>query len=264
MRRTRALVLFGVASFAGCGLFPDLADLADEGGAVFDVAPRDVAVGDVTYEATTMDASECDGHLFCDDFDNETLAFEKWDTNTTTGGTLSFSSNAISLPYSLEVMANAGPMGGGPALTKSFGVASHIHLELELTGTCSVLEADLVQFNLTPPPPGYASASLYFYQAPASGHIALGYVLEGGAPIADAADISAVPNLSVWRHYALDIDFRASTFSVTYTDDAGSTKNQVDIVPALPPSAYTLVLGVPGHSPLSSDCTANFDDVVLD
>jgi hypothetical protein len=271
MQTTRASVLIAVSSFSGCALITNLSGLG-QSDAGNDATMLD-AMGDSsmdhtsTSDANTSDAGSDCGHLFCDNFDNEPLTFPKWDIVEGTGGQLLLSNDAVTPPYSLEVVAYAGPTGGGPSLTKEFGSASKIHFEVDLKGTCAVAEADLVTFHLTPPPPGYTDVAFTLYQSPATAHLALSYVLDGGASIGDAGDIGiGVPSFATWHHYAIDVDFGAETLNVTYTSaDAGSGTTGLPIVPPVPSdNAFNLVVGISSHSTLGANCTANFDDVTLD
>jgi hypothetical protein len=269
MQMARASVLIAMASLAGCALVTNLSGLQSDGGSdattldAGDSSMSDTSTGDANVDAGT----DC-GHLFCDNFDDESLSFPKWDIVQGMGGQLLLSTDAITLPYSLQAIAYAGPTSGGPSLTKEFGAAaSKIHLEVDLKGTCEILEADLVTLHLTPAPPGYTDVAFTLYQSPATAHLALSYVLDGGASIADAGDIGVnVPSFTTWHHYALDVDFGAETVSVTYSSaDAGNGTTGLPIVPPVPSNnAFNLVIGISSHSMLAANCTANFDDVTLD
>ncbi len=258
-----------MASLAGCALITNLSDLgqsdAGNDASMVDVNMNDSGTGDSSVGDAGDAGSDC-GHLFCDDFDNEPQTFPKWDIVQGMGGQLLLSTDAVTPPYSLEVIAFSGSITSGPSLTKAFGSSSKIDLEIDLKGTCAVAEADLVTFELTPPPPGYTEVGLTLYQSPASAHLALSYVLDGGTSLDDAGDMSiGVPSFVLWHHYALDVDFGGETFSVTYSGDAGTGALTLPISPPVPSTnAFNLVVGIAGHSTLGSNCNANFDDVTLD
>jgi len=271
MRSSRAFALAGLGcSFVGCALLTNLDDLRGDAGG--DAAATDVVAIEASADVVSPppDAGADCGHLFCDDFDEETLQnFYKWDSFILQNGTVSFSSDAVSEPNALDVSVMQAASNAGPTLSKSFGAASKIHFEVDLRGDCGSLETDLVSFDLSSPPAAYSKVSLGLYESPAGAHFALDYFLPDGGELDTPDDPIGIASADFanWHHYAIDIDFGNATFNINYTTDAGlQSPPTIVISPALPTSnAFVLTLGITSHAALStSTCDVYFDNVTLD
>ena len=245
-------------ALGGCSLLVGLSDLGGDGGGLSDVKEGP----DVMNDASDVAAPDC-GHTFCESFDEDgASSFSRWPNVDTTGGTLSLSAG-YSPPFALQASIPAATaLDEGPTLEHALPAGSKIHVDFEMQGDCLVNQANALSIELVTPLPGMTQTSILLYESPATVHLALAYVLDGGE-ILDADDNPIGSTITSWRHFMLDIDFPND--SVTLTDVTGGGFAIKDkIAPSMPPGPTRLRVGVVAQSAIASDCSIWFDDIVVD
>lgn len=275
--RARFIVLF--ASAAACGLFPDVSDLAGDGG-LDAFAQEDVSVDAPTTDAradvvadVTSDGGDAaaggwcathTGHAFCEDFDEP--GFEtRW-----TGVVKSPSSStvvesdaaAISLPN--EMLSSATFPSGNSAshayAFEHFPTANSLKVQAEiLVDPVALPQIDPVTIVLNPPPPGYSYYDVHVDTG--DGHLGNNYTPEGGANV--NTDTTFANALSAWHNLELDIDLTKSSVKV-FVDGALATSWTIA---STSPTGFDLQLGVTaGASALDASTTGvvHVDNVLVD
>jgi hypothetical protein len=259
----RLIAVATLLALGGCSLIVGLSDLSGDGGVPDASDAGDASdASDATPDVSLV--SDC-GHTFCENFDEDAATpFAQWATDTMiTGGTISLTSG-FSPPNAFMATTPGDTPNEGARLEHDLPSGSTITADFEVQTDCAIAETNALTFGMAQPLAGMIATSVIFYKGPSDPHIALEYVLDGGAQL-DASDMRITSQPLVgWKHYRIVVDFVKDTATLTDRTDGGSTSITAAIAPHIPPSATKLYIGVQPADVVPNGCSVVFDDIIVD
>jgi hypothetical protein len=192
------------------------------------------------------------------------VPFAQWSTDTViTGGTISLGAG-FSPPNAFMATTPGDTANEGARLAHGLPSGSWIQADFEVQTDCAIAQTNALSFELVTPLAGMTTTAVIFYKGPSDPHIALDYILDGGAQL-DGSDIR-ITNVPVagWKYYRIVIDFNADSATLTDKTDGGSTSVTAMINPHIPPGPTKLYIGVQPADVVSNGCSVSFDDIIVD
>jgi hypothetical protein len=195
---------------------------AADAGSVSDGEPTDAHASSdaAVYPDGSWCAAQPTGMMFCDDFDFETVAFERWTSIVLQiGGSASFSNVAESPPHSFALNV--------PAVTPNTFYSEVLHESVPANGSSLSLsfalrlgvpwDADSATPYVTTvlQGPGLPRYSVGVMVAPDGFYAQEQIVDDGGTTFNAAGPSSTVLGAGQWTQFALDVDFAARKATVT-------------------------------------------------